>query len=376
MVDRVNNVMYKVLVFGMTTNMGGIESFIMSYYKRFDRTKIHFDFLCNTHEKIAYEDDLQKLGSKIFKVSMRSKHPIKYHKEINHFFKKHASAYDCVWVNVNSLANIDYLKLAKKYGIKRRIIHSHNSQNMDGKLRELLHFYHKKRITDFATDFWACSPLAAKWFYEDNLLPQVEIIKNAIDLKRVKFDKQKRVKIREKYNLENNLVIGNVGRLHFQKNQVFALDLLKNLIKENPNIKMVFVGNGPDKEELVKKVNNLNLGKHVIFAGIQKDISGWLSTFDLFLFPSKFEGLPIAGLEAQGNGLPIVASENAIPKEAALNDNLAILSLEDNTEKWCDAILKYSNLSRINSKKIENNFKKFGYEINAAVPILENKFNK
>ena len=119
--------MYKVLVFGMTSNMGGIESFIMSYYKRFDHSKIHFDFLCNTHDKVAYEDELHKLHSKIFKVTMRSKHPLRYKSELNSFFKRYATDYDCIWVNVNSLANIDYLKLAKKYGIKRRIIHSHNS---------------------------------------------------------------------------------------------------------------------------------------------------------------------------------------------------------------------------------------------------------
>lgn len=367
--------MYRVLVFGMTTNVGGIESFIMSYYKRFDRTKVQFDFLCNTHDKVAYEDELRKLNSHIYKISMRSENPFKYNREIRAFFKQHANEYDCIWVNVNSLANIDYLKLAKKYGIKRRIIHSHNSQNMDGKLRELLHFYNKKRITKFATDFWACSPLAAKWFYNDSLLPKVQIIKNAIDLNRVKFDKQKRKKIRKEYNLQDDLIIGNVGRLHFQKNQKFSIDLLKRLVEQNSHIKMVFVGDGPDRKDLVEKVNNLGLKDNVIFTGVQSDISGWLSTFDLFLFPSKFEGLPIAGLEAQGNGLPIVASENAIPKEAALNNNVAILSLADNPDTWINTILQYSKLNRVDPKSIENNFKRAGYEINSAVPILEKKFH-
>ena len=367
--------MYKVLVFGMTTNVGGIESFIISYYKRFNRAKIHFDFLCNTHDKVAYEDELRKLDSKIYKVAMRSENPFKYKKEMKKFFEQHAQEYDCIWVNVNSLANIDYLKLAKKYGIKRRIIHSHNSQNMDGKLRELLHFYNKNRITKFATDFFFFSPLAAKWFYKDNILSNVQIIKNAIDLDRVKFDLEKRNKIRKEYNLQNNLVIGNIGRLHFQKNQTFSINLLKELINQNSHIKMVFVGDGPDKKELLEKVNELGLKNNVIFTGIQSDISGWLSAFDLFLFPSKFEGLPIAGLEAQGNGLPLVASTNAIPEEADLNDNVSVLSLNDSSDKWIKTILQFSKLSRVNSKDIKNNFEKAGYEINAAVPILEEKLN-
>ena len=366
--------MYKVLVFGMTSNMGGIESFIMSYYKRFDHSKIHFDFLCNTHDKVAYEDELQKLHSKIFKVTMRSKHPLRYKSDLNSFFKRYAADYDCIWVNVNSLANIDYLKLAKKYGIKRRIIHSHNSQNMDGKLRSILHDYNKKRISKYATDFWACSPSAAVWFYDKDLMSKVVIIKNSIDLDRVRFDGNKRKQLRNKYNLDGNLVIGNIGRLHFQKNQMFSLEILSSMVKKTPKIKMVFVGAGPDKEKIIRRAKELKIEKNVIFTGVQKDISGWLSTFDVFLFPSKFEGLPIAGLEAQGNGLPVVASNNAIPKEAVLNSNVKILSLNDSVSTWSNVINQFGQLNRINANVVKMNFKKAGYEINAAVPILEAKF--
>lgn len=367
--------MYKVLVFGMTSNIGGIESFIMSYYKRFDHSKIHFDFLCNTHDKVAYENELRKLDSKIFKVTMRSKHPLKYKRELTSFFKRYAAEYDCIWVNVNSLANIDYLKLAKKYGIKRRIIHSHNSQNMDGKLRVLLHDYNKKKISKYATDFWACSSSAANWFYNKDLASKVVIIKNAIDLDRVKFSKNKRKQLRNKYSLDGNLVIGNIGRLHFQKNQMFSLEILSNMLKQDPKIKMIFVGAGPDKEKLIQRTKELKIEKNVIFTGVQKDISGWLSTFDVFLFPSKFEGLPIAGLEAQGNGLPIVASRNAIPKEAVLNNNVKVLSLNDTISAWSNVINESSRLDRINSDVIKTNFEKTGYEINTAAPGLEAKFS-
>ena len=109
--------MYKVLVFGITENPGGVESFLLSYYRKIDRTKIQFDFLCNTHARVAYEDELKALGGKVIHIAMRSKEPLKYHRELNDFMKKHATEYQAVWVNVCSLANIDYLKAAKKYGI-------------------------------------------------------------------------------------------------------------------------------------------------------------------------------------------------------------------------------------------------------------------
>lgn len=359
----------------MTPNPGGVESFLMSYYRKIDRNKIHFDFLCNTHKKIAYENEIKELGGKIFKISMRSKHPVRYKYELKNFFKNNSKNYDCIWINVNSLANIDYLKMAKKYGIKRRIIHSHNSENMDSKLRGLLHEHNKKIIQKYATDFWACSSSAAKWFYTDDLIPKVKIIKNAIDLNKVKFDPKKRKSVREKYNLKGNYVIGNVGRLHFQKNQSFAIDVLNDLIKKDKRVKLVLVGDGPDKNKLKEKVKSLNLDNYVIFTGIQTDISGWLSAFDLFLFPSRFEGLPIAGLEAEANGLTVIAAEDCISSELKINSNFKFLSLKKSAYIWANEIgNNYQSYQRISQEEIIANFRKSGYEINSEVQKLERLF--
>lgn len=367
--------MYKVLVFGMTTNPGGIESFLMSYYRKINKQKIQFDFLCNTHEKIAYEQEIKSMGGKVFKVSMRSKHPIRYRKELETFFKNNAQNYDCIWVNVNSLANIDYLKLAKKYGIKRRIIHSHNSQNMDNKLRGILHAFNRININRYATDFWACSISAAKWFYNKDLMPKVRIIPNAIDLDRVKYNEIKRKKIREKYNLEKSYVIGNIGRLHFQKNQSFAIDILNNVIKSIPNAHLIFIGDGPDKSVLSNKVRKLKLQNKVSFMGLQDDISSWLSAFDLFLFPSRFEGLPIAGLEAQGNGVPVLATQNVFEKDAIINPNIQEMSLNKDPKEWAASILSIANNNvRLPYEKVISNFKNSDYEINNEVKVLENYF--
>lgn len=366
---------YRVLVFGMTPNPGGVESFLMNYYKKINKDKIHFDFLCNTHEKISFEDEIKELGGKIFKISMRSKHPLRYKYELKKFFNNNSQNYDCIWINVNSLANIDYLKMAKKCGIKRRIIHSHNSKNMDSRLRGLLHDHNKKIIKNYATDFWACSSSAAEWFYSNDLMPRVKIIKNAIDLNDVKFDLRKRQSIRKKYNLDDNFVIGNVGRLHFQKNQTFAIDILNVLIRKNKKIKLVLVGDGPDKSALVEKVKKLKLENYVLFTGVQTNINEWLSAFDLFLFPSRFEGLSIAGLEAEANGLPVLAAKDGITTELKINDNFKFLSLKEPAYTWANEINNnIQNYERTNQKKIIANFKKSGYDINSEVKKLESLF--
>ena len=118
------------------------------------------------------------LGSHVIHITMRSKNPLKYYKELNEFMKQHATDYQAVWVNVCSLANIDYLKVAKKYGVQKRIIHSHNSQNMDNWMRKVLHMINRYKIQKYATDFWACSEDAARWFYKKNLQSKAVIIEN------------------------------------------------------------------------------------------------------------------------------------------------------------------------------------------------------
>lgn len=283
--------MYKILVFGMTENPGGVESVIMNYYHYMDKNTFHFDFLCNSYNKIAFEEEIISNGSQTFHFPARSKNYKKYKKELKNFFENNASKYDAIWVNVCSLANIDYLKMAKKYGIKRRIIHSHNSQNMDSRLRGILHKYNKKRIAYYVTDFWSCSKEASEWFYDSSIIKKSIVISNAIDVEKYCFDDVKRKKLRRDLKWEENYIIGNIGRLHFQKNQMFILDIFEKLIKKEPKVRLILIGDGEDRTKLEKEIDKKKLNKYVYMAGIQKDICGWLSTFDLFLFPSKFEGL-------------------------------------------------------------------------------------
>lgn len=364
--------MYKVLVFGITENPGGVESFLVNYYRKIDRNKIQFDFLCNTHNEVAYENELKSLGGQVIHIAMRSKEPIKYHKELKQFMEQHASEYQAVWVNVCSLANIDYLKAAKKYGIKKRIIHSHNSQNMDTRIRKIFHMINRRKIDRYATDFWACSDDAAKWFYKENLQSKVIVIKNAIELERVEFSEEKREQIRNRYGISDKLVLGNVGRLHFQKNQLFALEVIKYLSLKVPNCMLMLVGQGEDEKKLRQRAEELNIKEKIIFAGVQSDIGAYLSAFDIFLFPSVFEGLSIAGLEAQANGLPVISSYGVIPENLKLTENFHFKKLEDGAESWAEEIEKLSlNLKRTDKTEVEKQFTKAGFNINTEIKRLE-----
>ncbi len=358
----------RILVFGMTPNYGGVESFMLNYYSHMDRSEVVFDFLCNSHDEIAYEDLFKNMGSEFYKITSRGEDYFKYRKELLSFFKDNANKYDSIWVNICSLVNIDYLKLARKYGIKKRIIHSHNSANYDHNWKDIMHYFNRAIIGRYATDFWACSVDAAKWFYTGNNLAKSKVINNAIDIDSLMYSVEKRKNIRCECGLENKFVLGNVGRLHYQKNQTFLLQLLK---VSSDDIRLVLVGQGEDEMKLKQLASELGVSDRVVFAGAQTDIQGWLSSFDLFVFPSLYEGLSVALLEAQANGVPIIGTKKSIADAARINDNIIIC--EDNSiDEWI-AVLnnKQFELMRIDKEQVRLNFSQASFDIETEASKLQ-----
>ena len=366
----------KVLVFGMTDVPGGIESVIMNYYRNIDRDNIQFDFLCNTHN-VAYENEIKTLGGTIFKITPRSESRVKFKKEMNEFFKNNKGEYCAIWVNVCSLANIDYLKYAKKYGISKRIIHSHNSQNMDSFLRGILHKINRLFITVYATDFWSCSPEASRWFYNKKIIngEKYRIIKNAIDYDKYAFNEKISKEYKKCLKVEDRIVIGNIGRLHFQKNQMFLVDIFAELYKLDKRFIMFIVGDGEDKEKIKNKIKQFGLEDSIKLLGIRDDVEKVMQAFDVFIFPSLFEGLPMALLEAQANGLSIFTSDS-ISEEIKLSDNLNFIRLDKSPEDWANII--YKNYAATGFNRIDNyeNMVKKGYEIKNEAKKIELFFER
>lgn len=356
------------------TSNGGVESVIMNYYRNINRNNIQFDFLCNT-EQVAYEDEINKLGGRIFRVTARSKNIKKYKKDMKEFFKQNAKNYDTIWVNICSLANIDYLKYAKKYGIKRRIIHCHNSQNMDSFIRGLLHKFNKIFLRNYATDFWTCSNDASRWFYSKKTMQSDKycVIKNAIDTKKFIFNEEVRNEYRDKLNINDKFVIGNVGRFHFQKNHPFIIKIFSEIHKQKPNSVLLLVGVGQDEDKIRKLVKDYNLEDSVNFLGSRNDVPELMQAMDIFLFPSLFEGLALVAIEAQTAGLPVFASDKVIASETKIDNTIFnFIPLDENESYWAQAILKFdNNKSQRNSN--EELIKESGYDIKVEALKLEEK---
>ena len=365
--------MKKILVFGITENPGGIESVIMNYYRHIDRKKIQFDFLCNT-EKVSYEKEINALGGKIYRITARSQNTKKFKKDMENFFVKHANEYFAIWVNVCSLANIDYLKYAKKYGISKRIIHAHNSQNMDSFLRGILHRFNRILIGRYATDFWTCSDEASKWFYSKKIINSSKyvIIKNAINCDIYKFNKEIRDNYRKQFNIESDeLVIGNVGRMHFQKNQEYIIKIFNDINKSIPKSKLFLVGDGPDKGKIEKLIKEYKQQNNIILLGVRDDVNCLMQMFDVFLFPSLFEGLPLAPIEAQAASLPVYLSKGRISSKVIINKKLIhFIDLDEGANRWANIIINtYKNYDR-NLLDMDL-IRKSGYDIITEAQKLE-----
>ena len=364
----------KVLVWGMTDNPGGVESVIMNFYRHIDKSKVEFVFL-HTYNEIAYEDEIKQNGDTILKITPRRENYLKYTEELENIFSN--NAYDCVWANCCSLSNIDVLKFAKKYGVKKRIIHAHNSKNMGSKITYALHLFNKLLIGKVATHFWSCSKVASEYFYNKTLLSSknYKIINNAIDTTKFKFSEKERRNLRKELNInKEDFVVGHVGRFHEQKNHEFLIDVFNEILKQNKTSKLVLVGIGEKQELIQQKVKELNIENNVLFLGSRNDIPKLLSVMDIFLFPSLFEGLSVSLVEAQASGLTIFTSTNVI-SDTKLTDNYYSLSLNDDALSWANFIIKTYNSNIVREQGCKDVAQK-GFDIKLESEQLLEEFYK
>lgn len=348
--------MKKVLVFGMTENPGGIESVIMNYYRYINRNLIQLDFLCNC-SKIAYEEEIEGLGGKIYKITPRKKNYFAFKKELDEFMKQNAHEYSAIWINVCSLVNIDYLILAKKYGIPKRIIHCHNSSNDGGIIKLIIHTVNKYRVKHYATDFWSCSAVASPWFFGKKIIKSshYKIITNAIDINKFKRSQRVRDEYRKQLGLEDKIVIGHVGRFHFQKNHQFLIEIFEELIKRSKDYRLILIGQGELQQEIKELVSEKKLADKVMFLDAVSDVQNLYQVMDCFVLPSLFEGLGIVALEAQAAQLPCVLADT-IPIEVKVNDEVIFVPLERGAKEWANVIERVKGRFDLSCKLAESKF--------------------
>lgn len=322
----------RILVWGLTNNRAGTESVIKNYVKL--APEVIFDFLCY-EQPLNHKELFCGTKNQYYIIPAKSKRPLVYYIKLLLFVKKHANRYDALWMNINDAANIDALVWAKRFKITKRIIHIHSSSVANSFLIKFFNFFNKNRCLHLGTDYWACSKIAGDHFFKNKTY---RIIPNPVNLNNCAFSEIGRMKIRKSYEInDEDLVLGAVGRLSAEKNVGFLIRLLPRLKEKNPNVRLMLVGDGEQRAVLEKMAKEKGVSDYVIFVGAQDDVSKYYSACDVYLMPSLFEGLGIALLEAQFNGLPCVVSSE-IPSEAIISSNVQKVSLGD-TDEWIEAIL-------------------------------------
>lgn len=329
---------------------GGIQSLLYNLHTHFDPDKIHVDYLTLDDGVDRYNEQkrIRDLDSTIFILKGIWPNKIttffKYAKKADEFFREHHD-YDVVHVHASS-KNYFILKYAKKYGIKVRIMHSHSSNYMSkSKFKQFVGDLLKIPTRKYSTDYFACSDLAAQWIFGKEAFKKgdVTILKNGIDLDNYKFNEIYREEIREELNIgKEEFVIGSVARFVKVKNQAFIIDIAKELVELNQNVKVILAGEGELIDECKEKVKTLNIQNNVLFLGLRSDINKLVQAIDLFIMPSLYEGLPVSAVEAQASGCVCLFSDQ-VSREAKLIDSTTFLSLDVSSKMWAKKIIELAN---------------------------------
>lgn len=360
--------MIPIRVLHVVGNMdaGGMETLVMNWYRKIDKSVVQFDFLVHTKKKAFYEDEINSLGGRVYHFSiLDDKNIFKYIRQLYVFFRIHKE-FEIIHGHHSALGPI-YLFLAKISGVKTRISHSHiasYSKSFRGRTKYLI----TRFFGTFANYHFACSVAAGRYMYGN---VEFEVINNGIDVERFKFRLENRREIRSDFNInESQLLIAHVGRFHDQKNHSFIIDVFYEIKKMFDSSKLLLVGQGPLKDKTEEKVRKLDLMDDVIFAGSRSDVEKILSASDVFIFPSLYEGLPLTVVEAQCSGLPVICSDN-VTTETKLTDLYNTMSLNESPQKWARKIHDLIN-APINRSSSFNLIRQAGYDSVDVVNKIQN----
>ena len=352
-------------VLGGAMSYGGIELFVMNHLRHFDFKKFEISLLIHGEEIGVFESELNDLRIKMFHLPIKSKHPILYFKRLRDFFKNYR--FDIVHTHLDAMGSV-ILRSAKKNGVEHRFAHSHNTKHLTrNPIKWTLNEIARFSIRRYATGFLACSVNASTWLFGKNHIKNgdVNYIKNAIETSKFLFNEDDRNQLRKQYGFESDdVIIGQIGRFDYQKNHEFTLRILQQIIKTSAPIKLVLIGEGHLKENLFKSIEEYNIRSNVTIIKPQKEVHKFYNMFDLFVLPSRFEGLGMVAIEAQINGLPCFVSDK-VPLDVKITNNLWHISIK-NTHQWVHNLSRPIPRIKIDLDLIEES----GYEIKSSTKML------
>ena len=338
--------MKRVIMTAKHLDAGGVETFITSFYPYIDKNKYSIDFLITKKyeddSKGYYEDELVAQGAHIYRISSKNKSVLRAYKDLKKFFVEHPE-YEIFHINDGGGAAFP-LYIASKFSNCRCIVHSHSTDSKRWKQNVIMTLFRKYVVS--RAYCIGCAQEAAEWMFGKKA--EYKLLHSGIDTKKYTYSEQNRKRIRDEYKIdENTFVIGHVGRFNIHKNHEFLIDIFKDYLTVNSDSKLMLLGIGELEQKIKQKALDYSISDKVIFVGNSKQVERYLSAMDLFLFPSLSEGLSVALIEAQANGLPCLISDS-IPKENHITELVHQKSISAITEEW---ITEIENMRKQANKK-------------------------
>lgn len=353
-------------------NIGGAETMIMNLYRHIDRTKVQFDFVENSYERGYFDDEIERLGGRIYRCPhYNGKNHFIYIKWWKDFFKKHEKENYIVHGHIGSTAAL-YLGVAKKYHLYT-IAHSHNAATAITP-KTFLYGVYSFPTRYIANHFFSCSKAAAISRFGKRIAANSKkctILNNAIDSNIYCYDSIARKRIRGNNHWDKKYVIGHIGRFDPVKNHSFLVKVFKKYYLQDKSSVLVLIGDGVEKEKIKKLVQSENLNKNVIFMGYRKDIPELLQAIDILVLPSFSEGLPVTVIEGQAAGLTCLCSAS-VTREVDITGLCKFLNI-DSSQKWIDELKKNKGNTRSNTREC---IIKAGYDIKTTAKWIEDYYLK
>lgn len=313
---------------------GGTEALLMNLLRNLNRKEIIFDFVEQTDDKCDYDEEILSLGSKIYRCdAIKISNIREYRKWWIEFLKEH-SEYYIIHSHSRGSAPI-YLKVAKELG-RRTIAHCHSSSHGRGlaAVKRYIWQFPLRYIPEFC---FACSQDSGRSQYGKR---EYQVILNGIEVAKYTWNPNKSEQLRKELGLENNFIIGNVARFEDPKNHEFLIDVFAEVKKLDATAKLMLVGKGSKEGMLREKIHKLGLEEDVLFMGLRSDVNELLQVMNAFVFPSWYEGMPLAMIEAQAAGLPCFVDEKAVSKDVKITNLVHFVSLEETAQTWATQIIK------------------------------------
>lgn len=355
----------RVLHAVVNMNRGGAETLIMNLYRNIDRSKVQFDFL--TSKEGCFDREIEKLGGRIHRIPyVTDVGHFEYMNALEKFFMGHPG-YRVVHAHMDKMSG-SILREAKVTGVPIRISHSHNTSSEGSLAAKTYKWYAGFKVLRSASHYFACSQSAAQWLYGTKA-DQAIIVKNGIDCNRFRYSKEMRNQLRKQWGLNDKcMVIGHIGRFNQQKNHDELTRIFLEVTKLNQDACLILIGEGPLRKNIEEKLKFMGLSSKVKFLGVRNDVHRLLNMFDIMIFPSLHEGLPVTLIEAQSSGLPCLISDR-ISSEVDMGAGLIHYeSLLSSPKSWAYRAL----LMDEKRKDASFHLKKNGYDIKDSAAWLEN----